>query len=89
VVVNVESEPRLKNPSFATSTIRCTASISSSGWEARRPCNKIWSPGVLADVLAGSAAFVIAVAAAAAAEGVSDAAKVGGGGVEGASVAAD
>jgi hypothetical protein len=49
----------------------------------------MWSPGVLADVLAGSAAFVIAVAAAAAAEGVSDAAKVGGGGVEGASVAAD
>ncbi len=75
MVVNVEREMRLGNPSFATSTMRCTASISSSGWDARRPCNKIWSPGVVADVLAGSATLVVGVAAAAAAEGVSDAAK--------------
>ena len=81
MIVNAESEMRLGNPSFATSTIRCTASISCSGWDAKRPCNKIWSPGVGNDVLAGSATLVIGVAAAAAAEEVSGAAKVGGGGV--------
>ena len=79
MIVNAESEMRLGNPSFATSTIRCTSSNSCSGCDSKRPCNKVRSPVVGADVLAGSATLVVGVAAAA--KGVSGAAKVGGGGV--------
>ena len=80
MTVNAESEMRLGNQSIATSTIRCTTSNSCSGCDTKRPCNKVRSPVVGADVLAGSSVFVVGVAAATAAKGVSGAAKVGGGG---------